>query len=372
MQATFLQAHERPAVMLSRIKRGALRLMHDTGLTSAIQASPWRKHRLLILGYHGTAQDDEHVWNPELYLSPQALRAQLDVIAAEGANVLSLADGLQRLYSGRLPERAVCLTFDDGTVDFYRTVYPMLREFGYPATLYLTTYYCFFNRPVFPPALAYILWRGRDGTAPYPASLQTRECMDLTTAHGRAAAQWRIWEFAEGHGLSGAAKHDLLEEVAANVGYDFSRMRDQRIHHLMTPDEVVEVGKSPNVAIELHAHRHWQPLSRDLYHREIADNRAAIELLTGRRPQHYCYPLGSTHPRYLEWLGEDGVVSATTCKPGIASPHGHPLLVPRLICDARLSQVELVAWLSGAAALLPRARHDPPREPVRAGSPQAA
>jgi peptidoglycan/xylan/chitin deacetylase (PgdA/CDA1 family) len=356
--------------MLSRIKRGALRLMQQTGVTRAVQDSAWRHRRLLVLGYHGVSQEDEHVWNPELYLSPDTFRSQLDIIAANGFNVLGRSEGLERLYSGRLPERALCLTFDDGTVDFHRIVHPILRAYGYPATLYLTTYYCFVNKPVFPPALAYILWQGRDRTGPFPAALDASEDMDLTTAAGRAAAHWRIWEFAETHGFSAAAKNDLLAEVAAVAGYDFSKMTRRRIHHLMTPDEVSEVFRD-GVAIELHAHRHRQPLHRHLYHREIRDNRAAIEHLTGRRSVHFCYPLGTTHPKFLHWLGEEGVISATTCRPGIASPHGHPLLVPRLICNSRITEVELSAWLAGAAALIPRARHDPPREPVGAESPQA-
>ena len=54
-------------------------------------------------------------------------------------------------------------------MDFHRTVHPILREFGFPVTLYLTTYYCLTNKPVFPPALSYILWKGRERIAPYPA-----------------------------------------------------------------------------------------------------------------------------------------------------------------------------------------------------------
>jgi peptidoglycan/xylan/chitin deacetylase (PgdA/CDA1 family) len=352
--------------MLSRIKRGALRLMHDTGFSAAVRASRWRTNRLLVLGYHGVAQADEHVWNPELYLAPDTFRSQLAMIAAENANVLSLADGLERLYTGRLPERAVCLTFDDGTVDFHRLVHPLLREFGYPATLYLTTYYCFVNKPVFPPALGYVLWQGRERTSPYPSALRTTDVMDTATAAGRAATQWRIWQFAENHGYSAAAKHDLLAEVAHLVGYDFSIMTGRRIHHLMTPEEVTEIA-GHDVAIEGHTHRHWQPLRRDLYRREIDENRTAIEHLTGARPDHFCYPLGATHPQYLRWLGEEGIRSATTCKPGLASANGHPLLVPRLICDSRITPLEFSAWLSGTSAMIPRSRYAPPDEPIRAG-----
>lgn len=37
------------------------------------------------------------------------------------------------------PNKYVVLTFDDGYHDFYTTAFPVLREFGYPATVYLPT-----------------------------------------------------------------------------------------------------------------------------------------------------------------------------------------------------------------------------------------
>ena len=109
--------------------------------------------------------------------------------------------------------------------------------------------------------------------------------------------------------------------------------------------------------MQLHAHRHRRPLDRDLYRREIHENRQAIEQMTNRTPVHFCYPSGRTHPKFLEWLAEEGVRSATTCAPGIAGPKSNPLLLPRLICDSRVKPMEFTSWLSGAAALIPRRPH---------------
>jgi peptidoglycan/xylan/chitin deacetylase (PgdA/CDA1 family) len=39
----------------------------------------------------------------------------------------------------KLPERPVILTFDDGFADFYDTAFPILRRYGFPATLYVAT-----------------------------------------------------------------------------------------------------------------------------------------------------------------------------------------------------------------------------------------
>lgn len=51
---------------------------------------------------------------------------------------------MQELYDyvskgSPLPSRPVCITFDDGYADSYTIVYPMMKEFGFPWTLFLIT-----------------------------------------------------------------------------------------------------------------------------------------------------------------------------------------------------------------------------------------
>lgn len=344
--------------MLKDMKLMTLRVMQNTGVSRALSASKWRNARLLILGYHGISQHDEHEWNPELYMTVEHLRSQLQTIREQGFRVLGLDQAVKHLYSGNLPDKALSITFDDGNIDFCRQALPVIREFGYPVTLYLTTYYCYNNKPVFPTALAYLLWKGRAKAVPYPPMLRTDEVMDLTTAGGRAAACQRIAAFADDRKLSADEKHELLSRVACAVGYDFNALLSSRLHHLMNPQEVAEVARQ-GVDIQMHAHRHRRPLDRDSYRREISENREIIEEITGRRPIHFCYPVGRTHPSFLRWLAEEGVASATTCYSGIAGPRSNPLLLPRLICDSHTSPLVFSSWLSGSAALLPRRRHVP-------------
>ena len=75
----------------------------------------------------------------------------MELLARAGYNVLPLSEAVNRLQHGTLPDRAVVITFDDGLHDFYSVALPILESFGYPVTLYLTTYYVEFNRPVFDP-----------------------------------------------------------------------------------------------------------------------------------------------------------------------------------------------------------------------------
>jgi hypothetical protein len=41
--------------------------------------------------------------------------------------------------------------------------WPILKRYHFPVTLCLTTYYCFYNRPIFDLICPYLLWQARDG-----------------------------------------------------------------------------------------------------------------------------------------------------------------------------------------------------------------
>jgi peptidoglycan/xylan/chitin deacetylase (PgdA/CDA1 family) len=54
--------------------------------------------------------------------------------------VLSLEDALDWLdRSGALPRRSVVITFDDGYAETYSVAWPLLKRYGFPATVFLAT-----------------------------------------------------------------------------------------------------------------------------------------------------------------------------------------------------------------------------------------
>ncbi len=91
---------------------------------------------LPILGYHrvGEAQGD-HVPT----VSSAAFERQLRCLAAWRYRVLSLDEVVEAVeQGGRAPTRRVAITFDDGYVEVYRIAWPLLRRFGFPATIFVT------------------------------------------------------------------------------------------------------------------------------------------------------------------------------------------------------------------------------------------
>ena len=95
--------------------------------------------RVPVLMYHEIA--DAATTPSRLAVSPDVFADQLAYLHDAGfstvtAGALSaiLADG-----AGELPERPIVLTFDDGYGDFYSQAMPVLKQYGFTATIFMTT-----------------------------------------------------------------------------------------------------------------------------------------------------------------------------------------------------------------------------------------
>ena len=342
--------------MLPQLKQTLLKSARLTHGDALVARSAWRRHRLLILCYHGVSISDEHRWNPELYVTPERLAARLASLRALDATIVSLDDAVERLGRGTLPPRAVAITFDDGAADFTLRALPVLRAYEAPATVYLTTYYVqHAGLPVWNVAAAYLLWTARaQRDASLAAVVGGDAAFDLSTAGGRmlALSAFRArWADEDTR-----AKDAAVDALAAALHLDPAQFRAHRQLQLMTPAEVSALP-TDLIQVELHTHRHRTPMDQALFRRELVDNAAVIRELTGRTPRHFCYPSGYARREFLPWLREAGVRSATTCAPGLASPRLDPLMLPRLIDTSLTPDETFAGWVTGVAACLPSRTH---------------
>lgn len=321
------QRFTRSALALLRLLKAAgLAGAARSGVSAVVRATPWRRRRLLILCWHSIALADENRWNPQLYMSLDHLRTRLKIIKTGGYKVLPLSEALEMVVEDRLPPKALVLTFDDGTVDFPRRAWPLLREFGFPATVYISTYYAERRYPVFNVAMRYAEWATGRSIRPLPE----RE-------------------------LNGLEKHELAKGLAAEIGFDYTGLCRRELFHIMRPEEVHQLAIE-GCDIQLHTHRHRSPLEEGAFRREVAENRARIRAWTGTVPRHFCYPSGEFRGRFQDWLRKEGVHSAVTTQPGMVTAQTNALLAPRLVDTEVLPQVVFRGWLDGVAGLLPTRR----------------
>jgi peptidoglycan/xylan/chitin deacetylase (PgdA/CDA1 family) len=332
-----------------------------------VKNSRWRDERLLILCYHGISLDEEHLWRPATYISPELFKQRLELVARGGYAVLPLGDAIDRLYRRALPPRSVAITFDDGTYDFYKHAYPILKQHGFPATVYQTTYYCDYDRPIFNLACSYILWKQRGKVFDCGSRFGLPETMDLRTETSRQAIVTQLVTQARDRKLPETEKNQIAEELARAVGTDYAELVEKRVLQLMRPDELEHLAKE-GIDFQLHTHRHRTPLDESLFRREIRDNRSRLQSMIGPRSlTHFCYPSGLYELEFLPWLQAEAVISGTTCDPGFATRENNPLLLPRFVDTMQFTSLEFEGWLSGAASVIPRRgnriRHHPAHAP---------
>jgi hypothetical protein len=287
---------------------------------------------------------------------PQSVfRQRLEALQRESYSVLPFEEAVERLYAGDLPPRAVTLTFDDGFHDFRERACPVLKEFGFPATVYLTTYYSVNQYPVFNIFFAYLLWKARHSTVDLSGIVPETGPQNLGSKPERDAVHAALLSRVTREKLTNGQQSDIARNVAEQAGLDYDRLCKMRILHIMPPDEVAELPQF-GVTVQLHTHRHRTPNDEELFRREIRDNREQIARMGLRGPQlqHFCYPSGVYQPSFFGWLEAENVRTATTCKSGLTSRSTARLEMPRLIDTCNITSLEFEGWLTGASHLLPR------------------
>jgi hypothetical protein len=106
---------------------------------------------------------------------------RMELIKNYGYSVLGLRTGLELLQAGDLPPRGVTITFDDGTYDFYKHVYPRAKDSRYP---------------VYNLICSYMLWKRRGVQLPAEKELSN----DVLLRAGTQIFEWGFGQLIERYG----------------------------------------------------------------------------------------------------------------------------------------------------------------------------
>ncbi len=89
-----------------------------------------------ILAYHSIGEQvpDEENLNIRL----DVFEKQMKFLSEHNYNVISFADYVEILKNKKtIPSKTVVLTFDDGYENIYRNVFPVLKKYNFPATVFV-------------------------------------------------------------------------------------------------------------------------------------------------------------------------------------------------------------------------------------------
>jgi peptidoglycan/xylan/chitin deacetylase (PgdA/CDA1 family) len=303
-----------------------------------------------ILCYHGFSLDGESAFRPKLFIEPTTFYKRLTFLSEEHFSVIELNRAVDGLAQSNLPAGAVVVTIDDGFYSFYRLAFPMLRKFGFPATLYVTSYYSLKGNPVFRLAVQYMFWKTRE---------QRLDCVGLGPRWSDASIRtdsekqnimWDIIDYGEKN-CDEPGRSRLAELLGKRLRVDYRAVESSRCLNLVSASEIRDMV-SGGISIQLHSHRHHLPLDKAAAFREICDNKDYLEHLVSEPLRHFCYPSGEWSEVQLPWLEGMGIKSATTCDPGLNFPGGATFTLKRFLDGENVSQLEFEAEMFGYTELL--------------------
>ncbi len=91
--------------------------------------------RVAVLGYHDLA---DNLPETAMRIHTSKFRRQMEAIRQSGVKVLTLEEFTAwKKGDAKIPENSVLITFDDGWKSVYTDAFPILKEFGFPFTIFL-------------------------------------------------------------------------------------------------------------------------------------------------------------------------------------------------------------------------------------------
>lgn len=248
--------------------------------------------------------------NRELSVTISAFDEQMAYVAKH-FNCLSLPEAIEKLACGKLPERSLIVTFDDGYLDNLTLALPILRRHAVPATIYVAT--------------------GLIDQADLP---WWYELEDLIAAGDGFHIYWNK-ENLHYSTIDEAAKrktfrtlNPMLKKMEPAEQTRFMRLmrqgsvkRIQRDSQLMNLRQLIELAADPLITIGAHTHHHLSLscLSPIRLRHEMMRSKTLLEDWLKQPIEHLAYPFGGqgqASTREFDAADELGFTSAVTTRLG--------------------------------------------------------
>lgn len=283
--------------------------------------------RLTVLIFHRVLPRPDPLFAGEMHAEP------FDRICGwlrRWFHVLPVEDAVLRLKEGRLPARALSITFDDGYADNAEVAMPILQRHGLCATFFVATGYLDGGR----------MWNDTIASAVRDTRLEGLPVGDLGLA-GFAGSEtlslrgWPARAAAVGR-LLGATKYledgergRIVEALADRLG------TTDLPTDLMLRSEQVRALRNGGMRVGAHTVSHpiLGQLPRDRALQEVRHSREKLEALLDAPVTVFAYPNGKPHQDYsaesVAVVREAGFRVAVSTEWGSAGRDVDPLQVPR-------------------------------------------
>jgi peptidoglycan/xylan/chitin deacetylase (PgdA/CDA1 family) len=282
-----------------------------------------------ILTYHNFCGPGDKPTND---LSVTAARLQFEYLLRH-FRVISLAEILGRLESGTpLESHTVALTIDDGRRNCYEYLFPLLKEFGVPATFFVVSSFIRREDWLWTDK---VLWLSEQRSR--PSDLDPGNIEGFFRTLNRLRPEMRNLQIEK----TAARMHVAIPNEAPPkyAPCSWSELRE------MAASEVVEIGShtvSHPILASITDEESWQ---------ELTVSRSQIEEGMGKKVRLFCFPNGQPEdyrPSQIRQVRDAGYSGAVVTRFGMVSNGADPFELPRIGVGGSTDALTFAKFLDGA------------------------
>jgi peptidoglycan/xylan/chitin deacetylase (PgdA/CDA1 family) len=315
------------------------------------QAARYLKYRFtsraLILMYHRVTElpNDPYL----LAVTPKHFAQQMEVIRRH-CFPMRLQQLVEALRDGKVPNRAVVITFDDGYADNLHQAKPLLERYEIPATVFVTAGQVGSRREFWWDELDRLLLQ--PGTLPAKLRLNINgsaydwelgEASTYTEEDYRRCRDWHIERqddpsprhhlfrllYDRLHSSPHGERWQILDELRASADAEPTA---RPTHQTLTLGETILLEEGD--LIEVGAHTMTHPVLAALpaaeQRDEIQRSKVCLEAILKRPVTSFAFPHGSTTPEAVAILDEGGFVCACSSHPDAVFRGASRFQLPRI------------------------------------------
>ncbi|MFN2501633.1 MAG: polysaccharide deacetylase family protein [Pyrinomonadaceae bacterium] len=322
-------------------------------LKGQLSAGKHLRRAVHVFAYHRVVADLKKAESESFYglvVSTETFRRHCEILKAS-YNVVSLESAVSVLKGKRQAHRPLAvITFDDGYLDFYEQAFPVLKDLGLPATMFLPTECIGSGVPLAHDRIFWLLREAMRMRVPVGAALE-RASVPRTVSRSFSNVRYlpALTEMLV-HLPSDVRENAItgMERILPDAKVYPPEYRLLDWHHIL---EMADAG----VSFGGHTANHVVlPLeSENDSETEILRSKAGLEARLGRPVTSFAYPNGEYNPTVRRLVAKAGYSIAVTTQKKINYPGTDPLAIGRFsLCEESTRGIKGVFSPSVAALRL--------------------
>ena len=300
----------------------------------------------VVLMYHRISNCYPDPWN--LNVSEENFRSHLNLFT-KSYNVLPLIEFNALRRVGKLPKRALTITFDDGYADNFSLAAPLMLEAEIPAMFYICTGTLAEASGMWWDTLAEIVY----GVCNLPTDEKLQYEKNVgNMSFGRCQSENNASFDTSIKSMTDERLHNTknlymhLWEMLLPLPVDIQKQQldlysrelalaESSKYPMMLENDIKTLSEHSLFEIGAHTKNHVQLSAHDVEYqrKEVNENVRHLEDLTGRRIFSMSYPFGSYNHNTLKVAKQAGLDVACTTAQELATRIDNSLLLPRIMVN---------------------------------------